>query len=501
MVIKRVSRVMSLTRLERDLAHAGNYAQWRELAAEHDRRSGAADWRDSDESELLHAAELRKSIATLRAMRVAGETWPLLKRIQDVLFRHQGELIHPELYQVSKLGTKRVVSEFLDEIEVCFTYLLGIEDPRVDDHYRIEQVKRIGRVYGRPALMLSGGGLLGLFHLGVVKALFEEDLLPRTISGSSMGSIVASWTCVHTDDELRASFSDLAQIPREALTRLPLREALAQRTVMDQGKLLAFLKSGLGDYTLAEAMQRSRRILNITVSPLNRHQTPRLINYLSAPEALVNYAVMASCAVPMFFKPVQLMARRRDTVAPWMEDELWIDGSVNGDLPFEQLRQMLNINHFITSQANPHVVPLLSLYAGGSDLVSSVARATSNIALHGAAQVLDVARRHSPSQVLRTALGMAHAISSQTYSGSDMHIQLPFRPRLYAKVLKNPTLAEFKQYVRLGEQTTWPRIEMVRDRTRLSRLFGNAIGMLMQRMKKPPRKAANNPPATRRKTP
>jgi non-ribosomal peptide synthase protein (TIGR01720 family) len=39
------------------------------------------------------------------------------------LFRHQGELIHPELYQVSKLGTKHVVGEFLDEIEVCFNYL------------------------------------------------------------------------------------------------------------------------------------------------------------------------------------------------------------------------------------------------------------------------------------------------------------------------------------------------------------------------------------------
>ena len=43
---------------------------------------------------------------------------------------------------------------------------------------------------------LSGGALLGLYHFGVIKTLFEQDLLPRTISGSSMGSIMAAWTAI-----------------------------------------------------------------------------------------------------------------------------------------------------------------------------------------------------------------------------------------------------------------------------------------------------------------
>ncbi len=495
MVIKRLTRSIHLSRLQRALGHARSYAEWQEIASEHDRLSGAEDWRASDTSELLHTAELRKSISVLRRMRRDGETWPLLKAMQDVLFRHQGELIHPELYHVALLGTKRVVTELLDEIETCFTYLLAIDDDRVDDRYRLDQVKRIGRVYGRPALMLSGGGLLGLFHLGVVKALFEENLLPRTISGSSMGSIVAAYACTQSDEQLRANFADLGNIPCDALTRLPLREVLKQRTVMDQDKLLGFLQRLLGDYTLAEAMAKSRRILNVTVSPLSHQQTPRLINYLSAPEALLNHAVLASCAVPVFFKPVQLMARRRGVTAPWMENELWIDGSVNGDLPFEQLRQMLNINHFITSQANPHVVPLLSLYGARSDLTASLARATSNLAMQSSAQVFDVARRHGPSKTVRSVMHKAYALSNQIYSGTDMHVQLPFKPQLYSKVLKNPTEAEFRNYVHLGEQATWPRLAMIRDRTRLSRMFGTAIGVLTRKLdgtaepaKKPARK-------------
>ena len=476
-------RRSSLPALDRAMGNAASYREWQEIALEHDRRSGAEDWRADDECEWIHAGELRATIARLRRMRKRGETWTLLEAFQDALFRHQGECAQPGLYQVARAGTKRVIGEYLDELEACFAYLLALDEPGVEDRYRLAQVKRVGRVYGRPALMLSGGALLGLFHFGVVKALFEQDLLPRTVSGSSMGAIIAAWTCTHTDDELRALFADPSRIDREALHRLPLRRMRDEVTVMDQVKMRRFLLSVLGDRTFSEAMKHSRRILNITVSPLRKHQVPRLLNYLSAPEALVNSAVLASCAVPVAFKPVQLMARRRGRVEPWMKKELWIDGSVHRDLPFDSLRQMLNINHFIVSQTNPHVVPLLSLYGSRPGLAAAVARAGGNILQHGSAQLLDILRKHAPGDRLRGQLDKAHAISSQSYAETDMHIRMPFRPLLYPRMLTNPSLEEFRSYTRMGELETWPRMAMIRDRTRLSRMFGNAIGMLMQRLK------------------
>ena len=39
---------------------------------------------------------------------------------------------------------------------------------------------------------LSGGAYLGYYHMGVIRALFEEGLLPRVISGASAGSIMAA---------------------------------------------------------------------------------------------------------------------------------------------------------------------------------------------------------------------------------------------------------------------------------------------------------------------
>ena len=482
MATRRTASPPSLSKLERDLEHAASYAEWLALATEHDRRTGAAEWRASDDTDLLHVPEIRRSIATLRDMREAGATWPLTKKVQELLFRHQGEFTHPELYHVAKSGTKHVVEDFFDEIEACVHYLIALEVDGVGDDYKLEQIKRVGRVYGRPALMLSGGALLGLYHFGVIKTLFEQDLLPRTISGSSMGSIMAAWTCCHTDDELRTLFGDLSLINTDALGRLPMREMLRQRTVLDQPKLLQFLGTVLPDLTFAESLKHSGRILNVTVSPLKKLQTPRLLNCLSSPEALVRHAVLASCAVPLVFKPVQLMARQRGVVKPWMESELWVDGSVSGDLPFKQLTQMFNINHFITSQANPHVLPFLAFQGRGTGVLPALGRMQGNIVRKGAAELLDVARRHAPNGLLRSAFATAHAVSDQVYAGHDMHIQLPFRPSLYAKVLSNPSYKQFQDYVRIGERATWPQLAMIRDRTRLSRLFGTYIGILTRRI-------------------
>jgi TAG lipase/steryl ester hydrolase/phospholipase A2/LPA acyltransferase len=464
------------------MSRAESYDEWLELAGQHDRRSGADEWREADQCEWLHAGELRASIARLRRMRTRGETWRLVSVFQDTLFRHQGECAQPELYQVARAGTKRIVEEYLTEIETCFAYLLGLEEPGVDDAYRLAQVKRVGRVYGRPALMLSGGALLGLFHFGVVKALFEQQLLPRTISGSSMGAIIAAWACVHTDAELRELFADPARINREALAPLPVSRMWSESALLDQEKLWRFLPTVLGDRTFSGAMRHSRRILNITVSPLRKQQIPRLLNYLSAPEVLVNRAVLASCAIPVAFQPVQLMARRRGRVEPWMKNERWIDGSVRNDLPFDALRQMLNINHFITSQTNPHVLPLLTISPTGPGLAAALVRAGGSVVRHGSAQALDVLRRHAPTDRLRAQFDKAHGVYSQNYGGTDMHVQLPLRPRLYAKMLSNPTLEEFHEFTLMGERATWPLIPMIRDRTRLSRMFGDAIGLLMRRI-------------------
>ena len=61
--------------------------------------------------------------------------------------------------------------------------------------------------------------------------------------------------------------------------------------------------------TFHEAYARTGRIVNITVSPASDYERPRLLNYLTAPNVLLWSAACASCAFPILFQPVELVAK------------------------------------------------------------------------------------------------------------------------------------------------------------------------------------------------
>ena len=44
---------------------------------------------------------------------------------------------------------------------------------------------------------------LGNYHFGVVKGLLDRGCLPRIISGTSAGAVVAAMACTRTDEELK----------------------------------------------------------------------------------------------------------------------------------------------------------------------------------------------------------------------------------------------------------------------------------------------------------
>lgn len=47
---------------------------------------------------------------------------------------------------------------------------------------------------------------MGKYHLGVIKCLYEEGLLPRVIAGSSIGSVFACFLGTKTPEELEDIF-------------------------------------------------------------------------------------------------------------------------------------------------------------------------------------------------------------------------------------------------------------------------------------------------------
>jgi predicted acylesterase/phospholipase RssA len=62
--------------------------------------------------------------------------------------------------------------------------------------------KQVKQSYGSTAIFFSGGAGFGKFHMGVIKALVETDLMPKIIVGSSAGSMVAATICILKQHEL-----------------------------------------------------------------------------------------------------------------------------------------------------------------------------------------------------------------------------------------------------------------------------------------------------------
>ena len=50
---------------------------------------------------------------------------------------------------------------------------------------KIEQSKRIG-------LVLSGGGIRGMAHIGLIKAMQERNLEAHSVAGSSIGALIGA---------------------------------------------------------------------------------------------------------------------------------------------------------------------------------------------------------------------------------------------------------------------------------------------------------------------
>ena len=145
------------------------------------------------------------------------------------------------------------------------------------------------QAFGRTTLVLQGGAIFGLCHLGVVKALFLRGLLPRIITGTATGALIAALVAIHTEDELpdilKADGIDLTAFMRktsgerreggaavqtfrsrwDTLVRR-LRRFSREGYFLDVTVLEDCVRANVGDLTFEEAYSRSKRILNIIVA-------------------------------------------------------------------------------------------------------------------------------------------------------------------------------------------------------------------------------------------
>ena len=467
----------------RALEAANDYETWVQAANAYDNASGLNEWRADPTSAHYHQDELTSDIRTLRSLRQQRAVPKLLEFLHSSLHRHHNDLLEPALYSTAVSGTKLLVGEYLDAVETTIRHLVEAELPGWTTKQKLDVVRRASSNLGKSALLMSGGATLGFYHLGVGRALWKAGLLPDVLSGASMGAIMASGFGCRTNAELAELFApNVPPIERLGLERRTLKEFLKQRTILRPERLLDTIRKNCGRYTFAEAYERSGRILNISVAPTRARQKPRVLSYLTSPDVWVPSAALASSAVPGLFPPVCLTKKHSDgSDAPYIGKERWIDGSFGEDLPMMRIARLHNVNHFIVSQTQPHVLPVLSgIQRGG--LTGIVTGATTSWAKAQAIPLAAATRRLAAKTPLRGTAELAHSLATQKYSG-NIDIRPRFDPKLYRKLLTNPTIDDLRTFVLEGERATWPKLQMIQDHTRLSRCLADCEKKLINRLK------------------
>ena len=463
----------------RVMENATDYQTWRTHAVDMDALEGMDVWKGNPSSPFYQHTLIQQRLINLRNWRKAGDWAQVIFSLREGLHRNLGNLANPELYKHTRVGTKFLIDAYITEVTSLLDYVCDNDIPDLPYSEKMMFFRHTGQSFGRSALMLSGGANMGMFHIGVIKALREQKLLPRVISGSSAGSVVAAFVGTRKDNELDALFQG-DDMDFHLWTRLGLREMIKQKSIMDIHQLERFLRKNIGEYTFEEAFKRTKRIINITVSPVDKNQHARLLNYLTTPHLLVWSAVLASCSVPGLFPPVRLMTKDRlGHEKPYMASIRWVDGAIESDLPAQRLGELYNVNHHIVSQTNPHVLPFITDQTRKDGWALFLTDVIKDEVKYRSKQVLQLASYGLNAGIVKGLLEGTVAVVDQQYYG-DVTIHPKVRLKDYQRILGNLSQSEFQEWVLAGERATWPKIAMIRDQT----IIGQTLEDCIIRLKK-----------------
>lgn len=154
---------------------------------------GMNEWKRKTESKYYDYIGIENKLNILLGLTKCPEKVHELKSLlRSSLIRNIGGIGTMELHTKCKIGTKVLIEKYVDTVVKSLEYICDEEFEDFTPEEKFEFFYETRQAFGRSALCLSGGATLGMYHLGVIKVLYENQLLPRVISGSSVGSIIAS---------------------------------------------------------------------------------------------------------------------------------------------------------------------------------------------------------------------------------------------------------------------------------------------------------------------
>ncbi|KAK0468400.1 patatin-domain-containing protein [Desarmillaria tabescens] len=466
--------------LRKKLRASTTYEEWKEAAKELDDYLHFDEWKKIDDDPYYDWRLIKKVGRSLKMLREKKDARGCLGVLETCIRANFAGIESSRLYSETFLGTKDLLESYLDEQEKALEYIRETPDLSIDEKKKF--FKSANTNLGISALCLSGGAALGYYHYGVVRAFLDADLLPRVITGTSAGGLIAALTACHTDEELKVLL-----VPKLAdkLTACDEPFSVWSRRLWETGarfdSVIWARKSTWftrGSMTFKEAYLRTGRILNITVIPADRHSPTKVLNYVTAPDTIIWSTLLASAAVPGIMNPVVLMQKLKDgSAVPWNWGSRFKDGSLRVDIPLQALNLYYNVTHPVVSQVNPHVhlfffAPRgspgrpVAHYKGKGWRGNFVLSAAEQWLKHELTKNFKVIR---DLELLPEILGQDwSSIFLQRFEGA-ITIWPKTRASDWARILEDPDPQNLDRMMKVGKLVTWPKLHMIGNRMRIEK--------------------------------
>lgn len=458
-----------IAHLRRDLQNAKDYAQYEDIAERLDYEIGNDIWRRNPQSRKYDHRLIAQRLVRLRQARMEEDVVVLVDLLRSGLLRNLGNIGDKQLYSRSYLGTKLLIQNYITEVLHCLDYIRSLpahETNSLSLEKKIQFFKDTKHSYGQSALILQGGASFGMFHLGIVRALREQLLLPTVISGTAIGALIAAVVCIAKDDELPSLlYEDTINLDAfnrrgtAGQTMRKIKRFISEGYLLDITVLGELCRDNIGDFTFEEAFLRTNRALNITINSTSANSVPALLNYLTAPNVLIWTAALASNALPGLYEPVELLCKDQDgSIIPWAPYGGVKFHRSDVEMPFAKISELFTVNNFIVSQARPYLAPFLS---------SPLHRHSRRGWYLKCLKIVGLEISHRLNQL--SLIGLLPA-NTRSYVDSvrSQQSEITLVPTLvfkdFLKLFRHPSYDEIHYWIRKGEQAAWPAISLLRVR-------------------------------------
>jgi len=208
-------------------------------------------------------------------------------------------------------------------------------------------------------LVLSGGGVRGLYYIGIIKKLEELNIMKNIncIAGASIGAFFGSLIAIGFTSTELADFILLFNISKIKKTNMSnffsffgIDEGINLEIILEK---MFEMKGFNKNITFGDFYKKTKKDLIITGVCINEKKC-HYFSHTNTPDMKIIMGIRISTAIPLYFTPV------------YYDNKLWVDGGIIDNYPISLFKNKLDktLGIYLSEKKNYSEISNLEDYFG-----------------------------------------------------------------------------------------------------------------------------------------